>query len=149
MMMQRSRTRSFPRAKLTGVSNCYLRIPHCIKGIVPPFVLERLQKCYCQNVVRLFIAVGQSLHSMHFRAMYGHNFAFFDPNIWYNEEEIRKQIEQLNGSCILTGQETPGTNRKLKEDLFKKNASADGIADRKPYGFKTRMIHLLFKRNNN
>ena len=73
--------------------------------------------------------------------MYGHNFAFFDPNIWYNEEEIRKQIEQLNGCCILTGQETPGTNRKLKEDLFKKFASGDGIAGRKPYGFKTRMIH--------
>lgn len=77
---------------------------------------------------------------MHQRAMYGHNFAYFDPNIWYNEEEIRKQIEQLNGCCILTGQETPGTNRKLKEDLFKKFASADGIAGRKPYGFKTRMI---------
>lgn len=150
------------------LDNCYLRIPHCIKGTVPEAVTQRLQKFYSQtfwgnlqvfkcgqaaqalakrglNVVRLFIGlspggVGQSLYSMHQRAMYGHNFAYFDPNIWYNEEEIRKQIEQLNGCCILTGQETPGTNRKLKEDLFKKFASADGIAGRKPYGFKTRMI---------
>ena len=30
---------------------------------------------------------------------------------------------------------------KLREDLFKKFASADGIAGRKPYGFRTRMIH--------
>ncbi len=35
--------------------------------------------------------------------MYGHNFAYFDPNIWYNEEEMRKQVEQLNGCWILTG----------------------------------------------
>lgn len=151
------------------LENCYLRIPHCIKGAVPQAIVDRLHKFYAQtfwgnlqvfkcgqaaqalakrglNVVRLFIGlssggVGQSLFSTHLRAMYGHNFAFFDPNIWYNEEEIRKQIEQLNGCCILTGQETPGTNRKLKEDLFKKFASGDGIAGRKPYGFKTRMIH--------
>ena len=32
---------------------------------------------------------------------------------------------------------------KLREDLFKKFASADGIAGRKPYGFKTRMIHCI------
>ena len=100
------------------------------------------------NVVRLFIGlssggVGQSLYSTHLQAMYGHNFAFFDPNIWFNEEEMRKQVEQLNGCCILTGQESPGTNRRLREDLFKKFASADGISGRKPYGFKTRMIHCI------
>lgn len=32
---------------------------------------------------------------------------------------------------------------KLREDLFKKFASADGIAGRKPYGFKTHMIHCI------
>ena len=36
--------------------------------------------------------------------MYGHNFAYFDPNIWYNEDEMRKQVEQLNGCFILTGE---------------------------------------------
>lgn len=35
--------------------------------------------------------------------MYGHNFAYFDPNIWYHEDEMRKQVEQLNGKFILTG----------------------------------------------
>lgn len=32
---------------------------------------------------------------------------------------------------------------KLREDLFKKFASGDGIAGRKPYGFRTRMIHCV------
>lgn len=32
---------------------------------------------------------------------------------------------------------------KLREDLFKKFASGDGIAGRKPYGFRTRMIHCI------
>ena len=121
------------------LEHCYLRIPHCIKGTVPQDVRQRLFKFYSQtfwgnapvfqccqaaqalakrglNVVRLFIGlsgggVGQSPFSAHLQAMYGHNFAFFDPQIWFNEEEMRKQIEQLNGCIILTGQETPGSGR--------------------------------------
>ena len=141
------------------------------KGTVPQDVFDRLQKFYSQtfwgnivvfkcgqaaqalakrglNVVRLFIGlssggVGQSLYSLHLQRMFGHNFAYFDPNIWFNEDEMRKQVEQLNGCCVLTGQETPGTGRRLREDLYKKFASADGIAGRKPYGFRTRMIHCV------
>ena len=157
------------QVKRDELKNCYLRIPHCIKGVVPEHVVQRLHKFYrqtfwgnidvfkcCQaaqalakrgiNVTRVFIGisrggVGQSLYSLHLKAMFAHNFAFFDPNIWFNEDEMRKQVEQLNGCCVLTGQETPATGRKLREDLFKKFASADGIAGRKPYGFLTRMIH--------
>ena len=130
--------RQVPRGSL---ENCYLRIPHAIKGSVPADVVDRVQKFYKQtfwgnlqvfkcgqaaqalakrvlNVVRLFIGlssggVGQSLYSTHLRAMYGHNFAFFDPQIWFQEDEMRKQVEQLNGCIILTGQETPGTKRSL------------------------------------
>ncbi|CAE7235509.1 unnamed protein product, partial [Symbiodinium sp. KB8] len=131
-----------------SVNDIYVHIPHNIKCVVPDHVLERLLKFYrqtfwgnvdafkcCQaaqalakrglNVVRLFIGlssggVGQSLYSSHLEAMYGHNFAYFDPNIWYNEDEMRKQIEQLNG------QEAPGTNRRLREDLYKKFMSGEG-----------------------
>ena len=99
-------------------------------------------------MVRLFIGlsnggVGQSLYSDHLAAMYAHNHSFFDPNIWYNDEEMRKQIEQLHGCCILTGQEKPATKRKLREDLYKKFMSAEGIAGRKPFGFRTRMIRCI------
>eukprot|EP00435_Cladocopium_sp_Y103_P028911 s785_g7.t1 len=38
------------------------------------------------------------------------------------------------------GQETPGTNKRLREDLYKKFMSAEGISGRKPYGLRTRMI---------
>ena len=44
---------------------------------------------------------------------------------------------------ILTAQEKPETGRKMREDLFKKACSADGIAGRPPYGMTTRMIELV------
>ena len=112
---EESAAKQVQRAALT---NCYLRIPHCLKGTIPQNVVDRLRKFYAQtfwgnidvfkcgqaaqalakrgiNVVRLFIGlssggVGQSLYSTHLEAMYVHNFAFFDPNIWYNEEENAK-----------------------------------------------------------
>ena len=81
--------------------------------------------------------------SAHLQAMYGHSFAYFDPNIWYDEDEMRKQVEQLNGCIILTGQAAPAANRKLREDLFKKFASPGGVAGLKPYGLLTCMIHCV------
>ena len=121
------------------LENCYLRIPHCIKGTVPESIQQRLRLFYSRtfwgninvfkcgqaaqalakrglNVVRMFIGlssggVGQSLYSTHLQAMYAHNFAFFDPQIWFNEEEMRKQVEQPNGCIILTGQEAPASGR--------------------------------------
>ena len=59
----------------------------------------------------------------------------------------RAQVEQLHGRCVLTGQEAPECNRKFREDLFKKFCSGDAISGRKPYGMRTRMIHVIgFKR---
>ena len=87
--------------------------------------------------------VGQSLYSGHLDAVYGANHSFIDPNIWYNEEEMRKQVSQCAGCFILTAQEKPETGRKMREDLFKKACSADGIAGRPPYGMRTRMIELV------
>lgn len=73
----------------------------------------------------------------------GENHAFIDPNIWYDEQELRKQIEQFAGCFILTAQEAPETARRIREDLYKKTMSADGIAGRRPYGYVTRMIELV------
>ena len=55
---------------------------------------------------------------------------------------MRKQVENFVGCMILTGQECPETNKRLREDLFKKTMSADGISGRKPYGVTTRMLEL-------
>ena len=87
--------------------------------------------------------VGQSLYSSHLHAVYSPNHAFIDPNIWYDEHEMRKQIEQSAGCFILTAQEKPENSRRMREDLFKKTMSADGIAGRRPYGLQTRMIEFV------
>ena len=101
-----------------------------------------------ENLDRCFIGespggVGQSLYTGHLAAMYKHNHSYFDPNVWYMDDELRKQIEDFADSFILTGQEAPDGTRKLREDLFKKTMSADGIPGRKPYGLSTHMLELI------
>jgi hypothetical protein len=76
-----------------------------------------------ENIDRCFIGispggVGQSLYSAHLDAMYGALHTFFDPNVFYHEDELRKQIENFVGSIILTGQEAPETHKKLREDYI-------------------------------
>ena len=94
-------------------------------------------------LTRCLSGVGQSLYSSHLDAVYVSNHAFIDPQIWYDEHEMRKQVEQSAGCFILTAQEKPENARKMRENLFKKTMSADGIAGRRPYGISTRMIELV------
>lgn len=67
----------------------------------------------------------------------------YHPNVWYNEDELRKQIESFARAIVITGQEAPESDKKLHLDLFKKTMSADGIARRKPYGYSTRMFSVV------
>ncbi len=104
-------------AKKGPSNNIYLRIPHSLMDPVEASHRDRLltfisqtfwanSDAYacCQaaqalarrglNVDRCFIGispggVGQSLYSSFLAAMYGHNHAFFDPNIWYDDQESR------------------------------------------------------------
>jgi hypothetical protein len=39
----------------------------------------------------------------------------------------RKQVESLVGCIVLTGQEAPENGRRIREDLYKKTMSADGL----------------------
>ena len=82
-------------------------------------------------------------YSLHLATMYGHNHAFFDPNIWHIDEELRKQVETFAKCFIMTGQEAPETSKKLHVDLYKKTISGDGVMGRKPYGYSTRMFHTI------
>ena len=52
-------------------------------------------------------------------------------------------MRRLLHCFILTAQEMPENARKIREDLFKKTMSADGIVGRRPYGMSTRMIELV------
>ncbi|CAE7561822.1 unnamed protein product [Symbiodinium sp. CCMP2592] len=105
-----------------------------------------------ENIDRCFIGessggTGQSLFSSHLAAVYGHNHAFIDPNLFHNEEEMRKQLEQFTHCWIITAQEAPETHRHFQQDLYKKFMSADDLAGRKPYGFVTKMLRVTgFKR---
>ena len=105
-----------------------------------------------ENVDRCFIGespggTGQSLFSTHLAAVYSHNHAFIDPNLFHNEEEMRKQLEQFAHCWIITAQEAPETHRHFQQDLFKKLMSADDLAGRRPYGFVTKMLRVVgFKR---
>ena len=152
-------------------NDCYVYIPHPLIDPVLATHADRLQKFYAQtfwanntvfecclaamalakrgfNVDRCFIGispggVGQSLFSMHLDAMLGPNHSYFDPNVWYNEDELRKQVESFARCIVITGQEAPESHKKLHLDLFKKTMSADGIAGRKPYGYTTRMFNVV------
>ena len=66
------------------------------------------------------------MFSAHLAAVYGHNHHFYDPNVWCNDEEMRKQIEGIAGAVVLTGQEAPDNGRGLKEDLFKRFITGEG-----------------------
>jgi hypothetical protein len=151
--------------------NIYLCIPHNLLDPVLQEATEALDTFYTQtfwanvdvfmccqaaqalarrgiNVDRCFIGVspggvGQSLYSSHLAAMYGPLHRYFDPNLFYHDDEIRKQIDALVGAIILTGQEAPETNRRMREDVYKKVMSGDGISGRKPYGVSTRMYELI------
>ena len=101
-----------------------------------------------ESIDRYFIGigpggVGQSLYSTLLAAMYCHNHAFIDPNLWFQEDELRKQIEQFAHCFIFTGQEPPQGHRRVREDRCKKTMSANGIAGRKPFGAVTRMLSLV------
>ena len=152
-------------------NDCYIFIPHPLLDPVLQQHQKRLEKFYQQtfwanndvfqcnmaamalakrgfNVDRCFIGespggVGQSLLSLHIDAMLGSNHGYFDPNVWYNEDELRKQVESFARCIVVTGQEAPESHKRLHLDLFKKTMSGDGIAGRKPYGYTTRMFSVV------
>ena len=102
------------------------------------------------NVDQLFFfwgagGVGLSLTTAHLDAMLGHsNHKYFDPQVFYLDEEMRKTVESLKGTIVLTAQEKPeGLRKSFREDLFKKLASADGIFGRLPYQILTKVIYLI------
>ena len=151
-------------------NDCYVSIPHRLLDPVLADCEARLCTFYSQtfwcnnelflcnqaaialakrglNIDRCFIGqspggVGQSLYSQHLAEMFKQNHCFFDPNVWHNEEELRKQVESFARCCICTGQEAPESHKKLHTDLYKKTMSADGITGRKPYGYTTRMFSI-------
>ena len=130
------------------------------------------------NIVRAFVTlgpggVGQSLNTALIANVFGDIHGFVDMNVFYTEDELRKQADTFTGkvrkgthnvlvsvfpalnfglvlfSCcifeisspqvVMTGQETPNTDKSLREDLHKKVMSGDPVAARLPYAILTKM----------
>ncbi|CAK0866236.1 unnamed protein product [Prorocentrum cordatum] len=89
--------------------------------------------------------VGLSLTTPLLSNMLGSNLhRYFDPQVFYMDDEMREQVESLVGSIATTAQEKPeGINKSFREDLFKKMATADGIFGRLPYAVLTKVITLI------
>ena len=100
------------------------------------------------NIDRAFMhfgsgGAGQSLVTALIDALFPGLHGYIDMNIYYTDDELRKQGDLLEGKIISTGQETvQGAARPMRLDLFKKHISADPVAMRLLYSIVTRMVEL-------
>ena len=100
-----------------------------------------------ENVDRAFWSrgpggVGQSLMSHLLATALGNLHRWVDMQVYFSDDEMRKQSELLVGGLVVTGQESPEVERRMREDVFKKHISADPVSCRLPYAVVTRMVSL-------
>ena len=74
-------------------------------------------------------------------------------NIYFSDDELRKQAESMVSRLVVTGQEAvEGNKQGMRQDLYKKHLSADPIACRLPYAVVTKLVELIgwkrFELNN-
>ena len=155
----------------SGSNNIYIFLPHRILDPVPADAKTRVHKfwqttywnnrpalrCFMaaltlamrgKNVDRAFWGVGsggvgQSLQTAHLEAILGSFHSYLDMNIYYSDEEMRKQAASLLGKLVVTGQESAQGSRKgMREDVYKKHMSADKLPERMPYAIETHLVEL-------
>ena len=100
------------------------------------------------NQIAFFLGpggVGLSLFTAHLNAMYGaKNHKYFDPRIFYNDDLMMKFLPLLKGAFYWIGQERPtGNMERLREDLLKKFAIAEGLSGRPPYAVIVKLTQLI------
>ena len=59
---------------------------------------------------------------------------------YFSKDEMRKQPDLLVVALVVTGQESPETNRAMLEDIFKRHITADPVARRLPRALLTKMV---------
>jgi hypothetical protein len=151
--LQLPRLKMMDRKLLTAIARCQKIYQQTFWANAA--ALEYVQACveYAKrgfniNELGIFLGpggVGLSLFTAHLAAMVGaQNHRYFDPNVFYQDDEMRKIIETLIGAFLFTGQERPtGQKNSMREDLLKKFATAEGIAGRMPYAILTKLIKLI------
>ena len=86
--------------------------------------------------------VGQSLTSHLLASALGKYHVWADMNIYFSDDEMRKQSELLLHALVTTGQEAPDTDKRMREDVYKRHISGDPVPCRLPYAILTRMVTL-------
>ena len=73
--------------------------------------------------------VGLSRYTSWLANMLGdNNHCMYDPNIFFDDSEMRKRVEQMAGRFVYTGQERPmNTKQKMRVDLVKKFGTAEEV----------------------
>jgi phage/plasmid-associated DNA primase len=159
------------RAPKGGCNNVYLYLPHRLLDPVSDEVKQRVRQflnttfwnngrafecCLAamtlalrgDNVDRAFWGigsggVGQSLQTAHLEAILGAYHTCLDMNIYFSDDEMRKQAANLVGKIVVTGQESvQGSSRSMREDVYKKHISADKVPERLPYAIQTTLVEL-------
>ena len=70
---------------------------------------------------------------------------YIDMNIYYKDDELRKQGDLLIGKAVTTGHEiVQGATIGCRLDSFKNHISADPIAMRLLYSIATKIVELLW-----
>ena len=88
--------------------------------------------------------VGQSLLTHFIHNIFNGLHAFTDTNIYYSDDELRKQAETLVGELIVTAQESvEGSSKSVRQDFYKKHMSADHVPARLPNGIFTKLVELV------
>ena len=81
-------------------------------------------------------------HLIH--AVFAGMHAFIGTNIYYSDEELRKQEETLVGKLIVTAQETgEGSVKSMRQGLYKKHMSGDPVPARLPDGVRAKLVVLI------
>ena len=87
--------------------------------------------------------VGQSLQTTHLEAILGSYHTCLDVNIYYNDDEMRKQAANMVGKLVVTGQEGVQNAEKACARTCTRNASsADKVPARLPYAIQTTLVEL-------
>ncbi|CAE7582461.1 unnamed protein product [Symbiodinium sp. CCMP2592] len=103
-----------------------------------------------ENVDRAFWGigaggVGQSLQTAHLEAILGEYHTCLDMNIYFVDEEMRKQAANIVGKIVVTGQESvQGSRRPMREDIYKKHISADKVPEFS--GVTEETLNSMFRR---
>ena len=155
----------------TPSNNIYVHIGYPLLDPVEARHVERLETFWCttfwgnipamkcqlaaltlalrgENVDRCFWTigpggVGQSLMSHFLDTLLGGRHSFLDTNVYYSDEELRKQAQLLASKIVVTAQEAvQGASHRMREDLYKKHMTADAIASRLPYAILTKQVEL-------